>query len=147
MSSRTLMIAVLAYAAASLFHHVHNAEFLGEYPSMPAWLSTAWVYAAWCGVTAIGVAGVLLLRWQRELAGLLVLGAYAAFGLYGLAHYALAPASEHPAIANVSILLEVATALMLLAVVAAFIVRVASHGRGIERPSFRRHAASNRVRG
>jgi hypothetical protein len=138
---------VLAYAAASLFHHVHNAEFLGEYPNMPAWLSRAWVYAAWCGVTAIGVAGVVLLRWRHELPGLLILGIYAAFGLYGLAHYTLAPVSEHTTAANVSIWLEVASALVLLAIVATFIVRRPSAGGGTGSASLRRHAASNRVRG
>jgi len=36
-----LLPALAAYAAASLFHHVHNAEFLDQYPNMPAWLSPA----------------------------------------------------------------------------------------------------------
>jgi hypothetical protein len=39
-----LLIFLLAYGAASLFHHVHNAEFLNEYPNMPTWLSRAQVY-------------------------------------------------------------------------------------------------------
>jgi hypothetical protein len=123
-----LSIAVLAYAAASLFHHIHNAEFLGEYPNMPVWLSRAWVYAAWCGVTAVGVAGLALLLRGHELVGLLSLGAYAAFGLDGLGHYALAPVSDHTLAANVSIWLEVTTALLLLAVVATFILRPACEG-------------------
>ena len=36
-----LPILLLAYAAASLFHHIHNAEYLTEYPGMPDWLSPA----------------------------------------------------------------------------------------------------------
>ena len=31
-----LLSFLLAYGAASLFHHIHNAEFLSEYPNMPA---------------------------------------------------------------------------------------------------------------
>ena len=31
-----LLLLVLAYAAASLFHHAHNAAFLNDYPNMPA---------------------------------------------------------------------------------------------------------------
>ena len=60
---------LLAYAGASLFHHVHNAEYLADYPNMPAWLSPARVYAAWIGVTAIGLIGYLLLRWKYQLSG------------------------------------------------------------------------------
>jgi hypothetical protein len=30
---------LLACAAASLLHHVHNAEFLQDYPNLPASLS------------------------------------------------------------------------------------------------------------
>jgi hypothetical protein len=52
-----LLTLALAYAAASLFHHVHNAAFLGDYPNMPAWLTPAGVYAAWLGVTAVGIVG------------------------------------------------------------------------------------------
>jgi hypothetical protein len=142
-----LAAAVLAHAASSLFHHIHNAEFLNEYPNMPVWLSRSWVYAAWCVETAVGVVGLDLLRRRHDLPGLLVLGIYAAFGLYGLAHYALAPVSEHTLAANASIWLEVATALVLLGVVAAFIVRRASTGVETGNASRRRHAASNRVRG
>ena len=33
-----LPVLLLAYTAASLFHYIHNAEFLDAYPGMPAWL-------------------------------------------------------------------------------------------------------------
>jgi hypothetical protein len=118
-----LLAVVLAYAAASLFHHIHNAEFLAEYPNMPAWLSRGRVYAAWCGVTAVGIAGVVLVLWRHRIAGLALLGVYAALGLYGLAHYLVAPVSAHTATANASICLEVAAALVLLAVVATLMLR------------------------
>jgi hypothetical protein len=104
--SRLLLAAVLLYAAASLLHHVHNAEFLAEYPHMPAWITPAVVYAAWAATTAIGLAGLL---WYRPLLFL-----YALLGLYGLAHYALAPFSTHSLAMNVTILLEAVTASLLL---------------------------------
>jgi hypothetical protein len=119
-----LLNVALAYGLASLFHHVHNAEFLETYPNLPTWLSRGWVYAAWCGVTSIGVGGLILLRWRNELAGLFVLGIYAGFGLDGLGHYAVAPLSAHTLTANVSIWLEVTAALALLTAVATSILRV-----------------------
>jgi len=118
-----LLAAVLAYGAASLFHHVHNAEFLVEYPNLPAWLSRAGVYAAWLGVTAVGGAGYLLLRRGQERVGLGLLGVYGLLGLYGLAHYALAPISAHTLTMNLTIGLEVATAVFLLITVAGRLLR------------------------
>ena len=105
-----MLIALVAFAAASLFHHIHNAEFLAQYPMMPAWMSRASVYAAWAVATAIGVLGYRLRR-----RGLLYV--YGGYGLLGLAHYALAPASAHTPLMNVSIAVEVATAAALLILV------------------------------
>ena len=104
--SRLLLPALLLYAGASLLHHVHNAEYLAEYPHMPAWLTPAIVYAVWAATTAIGVAGLLFYRPLLVLYGLL--------GLYGLAHYALAPMAAHSFVMNVTILLEAVTASLLL---------------------------------
>ncbi len=118
-----LLIPLLAYAAASLFHHVHNAEFLSEYPNMPASLSPALVYAAWLGVTAVGLIGYLLVRRGCQLAGLAALGIYGVLGLAGLGHYTLAPPSAHTMTMNVSIWIEVGTALLLLAAVASLMLR------------------------
>ncbi len=112
--NRLSPILLLAYAAASLFHHVHNAEFLHEYPSMPAWLTPAGVYAAWTLVNLVGLAGYFLLRWNYPLAGLALLGIYAALGLYGLAHYAVAPLSAHSMTMHLSIAAEAVTAATLL---------------------------------
>jgi hypothetical protein len=114
-----LLPALLAYAAASLFHHVHNATFLSDYPNLPAWLSPAGVYAAWAVVTAVGVLGYLLLRLGHALAGLAFLGLYALLGLTGLEHYTRAPLAAHSHLMNLTIGCEVATAVLLLAVVAA----------------------------
>ena len=118
-----LLILLLAYGSASLFHHVHNAVFVEEYPNLPAWLSAAEVYAAWAGVTLIGVAGYLLLRRGYRLAGLAVVGLYGAFGLDGLAHYSRAPFSAHTLTMNLTIGLEVATAMLLLLAVAGLMIR------------------------
>ena len=105
-----LLIALVAFAAASLLHHVHNAEFLAQYPMMPAWLSRTMVYAAWVVATTIGVLGYRLRR-----RGLLFI--YGAYGLLALVHYALAPVGVHTVAMNLSIALEVATAALLLIVV------------------------------
>jgi len=119
-----LLLFVLAYGAASLFHHIHNAEFLSEYPNMPAWLSRAQVYAAWLGVTAVGLTGYLLIRRRYQLPGLIVLAVYGLLGLDGLGHYAVAPPSAHTLTMNLTIWLEVATAVLLLAAVASFMLRL-----------------------
>ena len=111
-----LPLALAALAAASLVHHVHNAEFLDEYPNMPAWLSPVGVYAAWAAATVIGAGGYWLLTHGYRVAGAALLILYGCYGLDGLAHYALAPASAHTTAMNLSIWLEAAAALALLAV-------------------------------
>jgi hypothetical protein len=109
-----LLAFLLPYAAASLFHHVHNAAFLSHYPSMPGWMSPALVCGAWLAVTAVGVAGFLLIRYGHQASGLAALAMYGLLGFDGLAHYALAPASAHTMAMNATIWLEAATALLLL---------------------------------
>jgi hypothetical protein len=114
---RRVAICLIAYTAASLFHYSHNAEFLNDYPNLPVWLSRGEVYSAWLAVTAIGATGYLLLRSGYHLAGLLVLALYGLLGLDGLGHYAVAPLASHTMLMNISICLEVATALLLLTAV------------------------------
>jgi len=109
-----LLISLLAYMAASLFHHVHNAEFLGEYPNMPAWLTAAGVYFAWVAVTAVGVIGFSLFRWGYRLAGLALLAIYGALGLFGLGHYTVAPMAAHTSTMHLTIALEAATGVLLM---------------------------------
>jgi hypothetical protein len=82
---------------------------------MPAWLSRADVYVAWLAITAIGIAGYILVGHRHRFAGLLMIAAYAALGLDSLGHYVLAPMSAHTATMNSTILLEVATAALLFA--------------------------------
>jgi hypothetical protein len=104
-----LLPCLLGCMAATLFHHIHNAEFLHDYPNLPAWISRAAVYLAWLIATAIGLIGYRLRH-----RGLLVL--YACYGLDGLVHYALAPMSAHTTMMNLTIWLEAATAAALLGV-------------------------------
>ncbi len=109
-----LLVVLLAYCAASLLHYTHNAVFLDEYPNMPDWLSPIGVHAAWLAGTAIGVAGYLLIRSGRWLAGLALVVVYGALGFDGLSHYSLAPFSAHTFTMNLTILLEAATALLVI---------------------------------
>jgi hypothetical protein len=41
--SGPLRAALSVFLACSLVHFVHNAEFLADYPNMPAWLKRAGV--------------------------------------------------------------------------------------------------------
>lgn len=106
-----------AYFITSLGHFSHNAEFICEYPNLPAWLTPAQVYAVWAGITSVGVTGLLLMRKKYMATGLVLMAVYAAMGFDGVGHYALAPIELHPLIANVTILSEVAAAALLLPVV------------------------------
>jgi hypothetical protein len=109
-----LAIVLTAYGAASLLHHVHNAEHLQDYPNLPAWLSPALVYVAWLATTTVGLAGYALLDRGHRAAGLAALGLYGAAGLCGLMHYSLASPSAHTLMMNATIWLEAATATVLL---------------------------------
>ncbi|SRR5258706_8090061 len=111
---RTLPILMLVYAGASLVHFAHNAEFLADYPNMPAWLSRLDVYGAWLAATAVGVLGYLLVLGGHHLSGLLVIAVYAVLGFDGLGHYARAPVAAHTATMNATIWIEVLAATLLL---------------------------------
>ena len=116
--SRSVGIATLAYALASLAHHVHNAEQLAAYPNLPPGLTRPVVYAVWAAVTFVGASGYLLYRGSHVRTGLALLGLYAGLGFYGLAHYAVAPVAAHSLAMNLTIGCEVATAALLVACVA-----------------------------
>ena len=116
-----------AYFLASLGHFFHNAEFICEYPNLPAWLTPAKVYAAWAAVTSVGVCGFLLVRWRWHALGLALIAVYAALGFDGLGHYALAPMEFHTPVANISILSEVAAAALLLPAALALLARHLLH--------------------
>jgi hypothetical protein len=109
---------LLLHLAASLLHFAHNAEYLADYPNLPAWLDRADVYLAWLGLAGVGAAGWVLHRMGWRLAGLLLVGVYAVFGFDGLLHYTRAPFAAHTPAMHFTIGFEVAAAaLLLLAVI------------------------------
>lgn len=110
-----LLALSLTYCCASLIHFVHNAQFLDQYPNMPAWLSRTKVYAAWLAITTVGAIGLVVVRSGFAPAGLVLIAVYAALGFDGLAHYWLAPISAHTRVMNLTIWFEVAAAAALLA--------------------------------
>lgn len=118
-----LIILLLTYTAASLFHFTHNAVFLNQYPNMPTWLTPAQVFATWFAVTGTGLVGYLLVRSGYRLTGLTVLAAYGALGLDGLGHYQLAPLAAHTFTMNLTILLEAITAVLVLITISALMLR------------------------
>src|SRR5687767_7105558 len=82
-----LFCLLLVYGAASLVHFTHNAEFLADYPNLPASWSPANVYLAWTAMTIVGVLGWLLISRGFFFTGLSVVIVYAALGLESLGHY------------------------------------------------------------
>jgi hypothetical protein len=115
--NRSLLALVMAHAAASLVHFVHNATFLADYPNMPGWISPVIVYGVWLAEAAIGAVGVLLFLRGRTI-GLALIAIYAVLGFGGLDHYTLAPISAHTVTMNATIWLETATGMILLAAAA-----------------------------
>jgi hypothetical protein len=105
---------MLVYVAASLLHFVHNGIHLHDYPHMPAWLTSAGVYAAWGAISALGACGYWLYRRRSAGAGRLVIGIYGLCGLGALEHYALAPVAAHSWLMNLSIAAEALAAAALL---------------------------------
>jgi hypothetical protein len=120
----------LFYLATSLLHFAHNAEYLGDYPNLPVWLTRAGIYLVWVGQTALGIIGYVLHRRGWQLTGLCLLAVYAAFGFDGLLHYTRAPIEAHSAAMNFTIWFEVvAAAVLLLAVLALFTSRLAPNAQ------------------
>ncbi|WP_129644318.1 hypothetical protein [Peristeroidobacter agariperforans] len=117
-NQRLLFLLLACYAVASLVHFVHNAEFLRDYPGLPASWSRGGVYLAWIGMTALGSIGALLVYRGRESIGLMLLAVYAVLGLDSLGHYVVAPLSAHSSTMNTTILLEVGAAALVLLEVA-----------------------------
>lgn len=113
-NNRPLFLLLTVYAAASLLHFVHNAEFLGDYPGLPDSWSRGGVYLAWAAMTAVGALGAVLVYQAREAIGLMLLAVYAALGMDSLGHYVVAPVSAHSSMMNATILLEVGAAALVL---------------------------------
>jgi hypothetical protein len=111
------------YFLTSFGHFSHNAEFICEYPNLPASFTRAKVYIAWLAITAVGAVGLFLMGKRFVAAGLVLVAVYAALGFDGLAHYKLAPMEFHTLGANISILSEVAAAALLLPTTLYLLVR------------------------
>jgi len=109
-----LLPLMLLYGAASLLHFFHNAVYLHDYPNLPAWLTAGGVWAAWLVETGTGVAGYWIYSRLSRVGGWVLIAVYAAFGLAALDHYTVAPVSAHSVAMNLTILLEAATAVVLL---------------------------------
>ena len=112
--SWTLEILLALYLGASLLHFMHNAEFVAAYPNLPEWITRSSVYLTWLGITAVGAAGYLLLRFKLRVVGLVLLCLYAVAGLDGLLHYTRAPIGAHTHAMNMTIWFEVVVAAALL---------------------------------
>ena len=117
MKLRSIEWAMLAHCCASLLHFAHNGVFVDEYPNLPASITVPVIISTWLGITAIGAVGYWVLRSGREIAGLGLIAAYAAFGFDGFAHYSLAAMAAHTFMMNVTIWSEAITAAVLLLVV------------------------------
>jgi hypothetical protein len=118
-----LLVLLIIYCAASLIHFAHNAEFISEYPNLPNWLTRSKVYFAWLAVTAVGAAGIVLLKLRFRLPGLLLIAGYAALGFAGLDHYGMAPMSAHSLAMNATIWFEVTAAAALFVAAVALMFR------------------------
>jgi hypothetical protein len=135
-AEKLLPATFLLYAAASLTHFAHNAQYLAAYPNLPPSWSRADVYAAWVVLTALGLFGYLLYRRGLMRAGLALIAIYGVFGFGGLLHYTRAPLGHHTAAMNVTIWGEALSAVLLLVNVACLAAtlyatrrcRAATHG-------------------
>ena len=118
LQDRTLLLVLLLFGAATLVHFVHNAEFIADYPNLPATWSRSTIYAGWLGMTAVGLAGWALVARGFRVIGLVVIAVYSALGLDSLGHYVVAPLSAHTLAMNATILVEVTFAGLVLLEVA-----------------------------
>ena len=126
-----LVPTLVVYLAASFIHFAHNAEFLGNYPNLPSWITPSGIYLSWVGLAAIGVSGLILYLRNRHAVGLLLVGVYAAFGFDGLIHYSRASFAEHSVAINLSIWFEVVAAGALMVVVVTSAIRRCLAGQAI----------------
>jgi uncharacterized membrane protein len=111
---RALPWLAILYGVASLLHFTHNAEYLAQYPNLPASWTRADVYVAWCALTVLGLLGYALYVGGKRAAGLSLLALYAVSGFAGLLHYTRAPMAHHSGTMNATIWTEVITAAALL---------------------------------
>jgi hypothetical protein len=123
--SNLLLALLILHMAASLWHHIHNGQFIDEYPGMPKGVPATLAFAvtAWTATSAVGLAGYYWVCNGRRLLGFGAMGLYAAYGLLAFTHYTLAPMSAHSFVMNATILGEALTGLLLLVTVIVFLAR------------------------
>jgi hypothetical protein len=102
------------HGAASLIHFIHNATFLADYPNLPPGLTAFGVYAVWCAIASIGLAGFVCYSMGHLRVGLSLIALFALLGFGGLDHYVVAPIAAHSFAMNATIAIEVITAAALL---------------------------------
>jgi len=109
-----IQLLFLVFFAANLTHFVHNAEYIAYYPGIPSWLTREKVYLAWVAGASVGLIGLRMYRTRWKVLGLVLLAAYGALGIDGLAHFTLALCSDHTLVTNLTIWFEVLAGLSLL---------------------------------
>jgi hypothetical protein len=116
---------LVVHMAASLWHHIHNGQFMDEYPNMPAGVPhpLALAVMVWGITSAIGLAGYYWVCNGRRALGFGAMGLYAARGLLAFSHYKLAPMAAHTFVQNSTILGEGLTGLLLLITLLVFVAR------------------------
>jgi len=119
------------YVVASLLHFAHNAEYLAQYPNLPASWNRASVYLAWSVVTSVGLLGYVLYRSAYPRLGLSVLAIYGGLGFGGLLHYTRASVTHHSTAMNFTIWVEVAAAAAFLI----SIIAIATRGISLNTPA------------
>jgi hypothetical protein len=127
-----LFVLLMIYWVASLIHFAHNAEYVSDYPNLPIWLTRSKVYLAWLAVTAVGAAGIALLKLRLRSLGLLLIAGYAALGFAGLDHYWVAPVSAHSLAMNATIWFEVAAAAAVFVTVVVLLFRSARRSAPVD---------------
>jgi hypothetical protein len=109
-----IQLLFLVFFAANLTHFVHNAEYIAYYPGIPSWLTREKVYLAWVAGASVGLIGLRVYSTRWKVLGLVLLAAYGALGIDGLAHFTLALCSDHTLVTNLTIWFEVLAGLSLL---------------------------------
>jgi len=125
-ASKRLIALSAVYMVASLVHFAHNAEFLVDYPNLPETWTRAGVYSGWVGMTVVGAIGLFLVTRGYRVVGLLLIAVYSILGMDSLGHYVVAPISAHTVVMNLTIMLELSTAALVL-------IEVVRHGVGLAR--------------
>lgn len=111
-----LLFIIILYCSASLFHFMHNAIYIDEYPDLSGGVSAIGVSIAWIGFTCIGLVSYVLIHRDKRFIVPILLVAYGALEFDGMGHYSLEPISSHTYMLNVAIWFEAIAALVSLVI-------------------------------